>query len=63
MYVMNHGKFAVSDPAKPSNFYTVNNYCVEVELATSPSDIIAVVAFTNGERYGRMIRLMDLRSL
>ena len=46
-----------------SNFYALHNYFVEVELFDEGDAIAAVVPFTTGERYERMVRHIELERL
>jgi hypothetical protein len=59
-YVVDNGEFITNDPAAPSNFYAVGDFYVEVQLDTTASEIVAVVPFTKGERYNRMVERIDL---
>lgn len=46
-----------------SNFYALHGYFVDVELFDEGDAIAAVIPFTTGDRYERMIRGVDLSRL
>jgi hypothetical protein len=57
-YLWEHGDYLTGavDEHGRSNFYSLNSYFVEVELFDMGEDIAAVIPFTTGERYERMVR-------
>ena len=59
-YLWAHGDYitGVVDEHGRSNFYTLNGYFVEVELFDEGDAIAAVISFTTGNRYERMIQSM-----
>lgn len=64
-YLWEHGDYitGVIDAQGRSNFYTLNGYYVEVELFDEGEAIAAVVPFTTGDRYERMVSAVDLARL
>jgi hypothetical protein len=57
-YLWEHGEYVggIIDHQGRSNYYTLNGYFVEVELFDEGDVIAAVVPFSTGARYDRMIR-------
>lgn len=53
----------VIDAQGRSNYYTLNGYYVEVELFDEGEAVAAVIPFTTGNRYERMILGVDLSRL
>lgn len=64
-YLWQHGEYitGIVDHQGRSNFYALNGYFVEVELFDTGDAIAAVIPFTKGDRYERMIRGVDLSEL
>ncbi len=63
-YLWQHGEYVTGavDPFR-SNFYALHGYFVEVELFDQGDAITAVVPFTTGDRYERMVRHIQLDRL
>ena len=61
-YLWEHGDYitGVADRQGRSNFYALRGYFVEVELFDTGDAIAAVIPFTTGDRYERMVRNVDL---
>ena len=53
----------VIDAQGRSNFYALNGYWVEVELFDEGAAIAAVIPFSTGDRYERMVKAIDLARL
>ena len=64
-YLWQHGEYLTGavDEQGRSNFYFLNGYFVEVELFDTGDAIAAVIPFTTGTRYERMVRHVDLNRL
>lgn len=64
-YLWKHGDYVtgIIDRQGRSNFYALNNYFVEVELFDEGDYIAAVIPFTTGDRYERMVQGVDLSRL
>lgn len=64
-YLWEHGEYitGVIDAQGRSNFYALDGYFVEVELFDEGEAIAAVVPFSTGDRYDRMVRAIDLARL
>lgn len=64
-YLWEHGVYitGVVDPQGRSNFYALHGYYIEVELFDEGDAIAAVVPFSKGPRYERMIGGIDLAHL
>ena len=58
--VWNDGTYVCTDANRPSNFYTLGNFYVEVVLDRTTNAIVEVASFRVGEHYDRMIAHMDL---
>ena len=60
-----HGEYVtgIADAQGRSNFYALPGYFVEVELFDEGDAIAAVIPFSTGDRYERMIRGVDLSRL
>lgn len=59
-YVWGLGDYVGSYPQGPSNFYTLGDFHVEVELDSGTTKLVRVVPFTTGYRYARMLECMGL---
>ena len=59
-YLWEHGEYVggIIDGQGRSNYYTLHGYFVEVELFDEGDAIAAVISFTTGNRYERMIQSM-----
>ena len=57
-YLWEHGEYVggIIDHQGRSNYYTLHGYFVEVELFDEGDAIAAVISFTTGNRYDRMIQ-------
>ena len=57
-YLWEHGEYVggIIDGQGRSNYYTLHGYFVEVELFDEGDAIAAVIPFSTGDRYERMIR-------
>ena len=57
-YLWEHGDYVggIVDSQGRSNYYALNGYFVEVELFDEGDAIAAVIPFSTGDRYERMIR-------
>jgi hypothetical protein len=53
----------IADAKGRSNFYALAGFFVEVELSPEGDAIAAVVPFTTGDRYERMVGAVDLSGL
>lgn len=64
-YLWQHGDYITSviDAQGRSTFYTLNGYYVEVEIFDEGEAIAAVIPFSTGDRYERMVRAIDLTRL
>lgn len=64
-YLWEHGDYitGVADAQGRSNFYALGQFFVEVELFDTGDAIAAVIPFTTGDRYERMVRNLDLDRL
>ncbi|MBV6405536.1 MAG: hypothetical protein GFGODING_02315 [Flavobacteriales bacterium] len=64
-YLWQHGQYLTGaiDAQGRSNFYALGSYFVEVELFDDGDAIAAVVPFTTGDRYERLLRHLDLDRL
>lgn len=63
-YLWQHGEFLTGSVEQfRSNFYSLNDFFVEVELFDTGDAIAAVIPFTTGERYERLLRHLDLSDL
>lgn len=64
-YLWQNGEFitGVVDSQGRSNFYSLGAFYVEVELFDQGDAIAAVIPFSTGDRYERMVRAIDLARL
>ena len=64
-YVWQHGDYITGaiDEQGRSNYYALRGFFVEVELFDEGDAIAAVIPFTTGTRYDRMLRHVDLNRL
>lgn len=64
-YLWQHGEYLTGavDEQGRSNFYALGAFFVEVELFDTGDAIAAVVPFTTGSRYDRLLRHIDLDRL
>jgi len=64
-YLWEHGEYVtgVIDHQGRSNFYALHGYFVEVELFDEGDAIAAVIPFSTGDRYERMVRSVNLDRL
>ena len=64
-YLWTHGEYLTGaiDQQGRSNFYSLHGYFVEVELFDEGDGIAAVIPFTTGDRYERLLRFIDLDRL
>lgn len=64
-YLWAHGDYitGIADRQGRSNFYALRGYYVEVELFDAGDAIAAVIPFTTGDRYDRMVRNVTLDHL
>lgn len=64
-YLWQHGEYLTGavDEQGRSNFYTLGEFFVEVELFDMGDAIAAVIPFTTGDRYERMVRHIHLDRL
>lgn len=65
-YLWQHGEYltgAVDEEGRRSTFYALGSFFVEVELFDTGDAIAAVVPFTTGHRYERLLRHIDLDRL
>lgn len=64
-YLWAHGDYitGVADRQGRSNFYALRGYFVEVELFDAGDAIAAVIPFTTGDRYDRMLRSVNFDQL
>lgn len=64
-YLWAHGDYitGVVDEQGRSNFYALRGFFVEVELYDEGDAIAAVIPFTTGDRYERMVRHIPLHRL
>lgn len=64
VYLWEHGEYITGAVEQfRSNFYALHGYYVEVELFDTGDAIAAVVPFTTGDRYERMLRNIPLDRL
>lgn len=61
-YLWAHGDYLTGaiDEQGRSNFYSLHGYFVEVELFDEGDGIMAVIPFTTGVRYERLLSVIDL---
>lgn len=63
-YLWQHGEYLTGSVEQfRSNFYALGSFFVEVELFDQGDAIAAVVPFTTGDRYERMVRHIQLDRL
>lgn len=64
-YLWEHGEYitGVIDTEGRSNYYALHGYFVEVELFDQGDAIAAVITFSEGARYERMVSGVDLPTL
>ena len=61
-FLWEHGDYitGVADSEGRSNYYALRGFFVEVELFDTGDAIAAVIPFTTGNRYERMVRNVNL---
>jgi hypothetical protein len=63
-YLWQHGEYVTGAVEQfRSNFYALHGYFVEVELFDQGDGIAAVIPFSTGDRYERMVRHIELDRL
>jgi hypothetical protein len=63
-YLWEHGEYVTGAVEQfRSNFYALHGYFVEVELFDQGDGIAAVIPFSTGDRYERMVRHIALDRL
>lgn len=63
-YLWQHGEYLTGAIEQfRSNFYSLHDYFVEVELFDTGDAIAAVIPFNTGDRYERLLRHLDLNRL
>lgn len=61
--VVDAGEYITGDPSKPSNFYALYGFYVEVQLDHDAEGILAAIPFNKGDRYDRMVMRINVALL